>query len=522
MKQLVPILSIHTFKRLVLCLVALLTVAGSTAQTYFEQLVPLNSGINFTNVVFSGALDTQIVMVDNTLITKLNQKTGMVNSCQRLRKYNAQVEMKAGVQFGDHLYLVGRSEDSSRMPGYIMKYSIISNRPLLQVSVFVNAQAVSLSSIACDRNQNLYTIGSMYDSSLGFSDMIITKMDSNCSVKWAKRLRHSLTDGVTPIEIRCGNESVVYFTGMYYPSSVFGGVPVTGVMDSNGTVVQAIAFQSLSGPRFVNSYSAICNGKLVTAYKTFLGPSDPGPMLVKIRDRTLTGVYSGVLSGNDASGISCNNKHITISGQAYRTSGQIGFRSTRLDTALNVVGGRYFNTIATSRGGYEARCFLNKAGNSFHFIQLEGYNQLYVAKTDTNEVVNCNDTTYNPSVSSSQFVDSAFSFSSTPITANTRSLIFYMESLEVLVHASCSPSGMVDLGETAGEFDIYPNPATDIAHIRYTGNNSFTVQLTDVAGRVLLHVQNERELDVTTLAPGVYFVKIITTQGSFSKVLVKE
>ncbi len=69
-------------------------------------------------------------------------------------------------------------------------------------------------------------------------------------------------------------------------------------------------------------------------------------------------------------------------------------------------------------------------------------------------------------------------------------------------------------------FIIHPNPAKESMQIRYIGNipdlNQFQLQIINLDGKILLETQlkNAQTLNISTLQPGIYFLHIITEEGS--------
>ncbi len=63
---------------------------------------------------------------------------------------------------------------------------------------------------------------------------------------------------------------------------------------------------------------------------------------------------------------------------------------------------------------------------------------------------------------------------------------------------------------------LFPNPATDIIHIRTTGLTLRHIRMIDLQGRVLLNEDGKRpEIDVTLLPPGIYLMQLITDDGRY-------
>lgn len=66
-------------------------------------------------------------------------------------------------------------------------------------------------------------------------------------------------------------------------------------------------------------------------------------------------------------------------------------------------------------------------------------------------------------------------------------------------------------------FAVYPNPANDVLQLNITGSNNGAVELMDVTGAVIRREQFASpvvNMNVSDLASGVYFVKVITAQGT--------
>ncbi|MCB0447107.1 MAG: T9SS type A sorting domain-containing protein [Gelidibacter sp.] len=83
--------------------------------------------------------------------------------------------------------------------------------------------------------------------------------------------------------------------------------------------------------------------------------------------------------------------------------------------------------------------------------------------------------------------------------------------------ATLSTQEFVD--ETA--IAVYPNPASDIIHIKTThaiGN----IEMYDILGKQVLTTKNATQLDVSRLNSGVYLLKIKTDKGSLTKKIIIE
>ncbi|MBR3489258.1 MAG: T9SS type A sorting domain-containing protein, partial [Bacteroidales bacterium] len=66
----------------------------------------------------------------------------------------------------------------------------------------------------------------------------------------------------------------------------------------------------------------------------------------------------------------------------------------------------------------------------------------------------------------------------------------------------------------------YPNPVTNILNIEAQGIQEVSVM--DVNGRTVMTLQNTNRIDMSNLANGVYFVRVITAEGvSIQKIAKK-
>jgi hypothetical protein len=64
--------------------------------------------------------------------------------------------------------------------------------------------------------------------------------------------------------------------------------------------------------------------------------------------------------------------------------------------------------------------------------------------------------------------------------------------------------------------ELYPNPANDVITIKGVGSLSVTVDIIDISGRIVLQkakLNADGTLDISVLAPGVYYVREIDAEG---------
>ena len=77
-----------------------------------------------------------------------------------------------------------------------------------------------------------------------------------------------------------------------------------------------------------------------------------------------------------------------------------------------------------------------------------------------------------------------------------------------------------------------PNPANDVLYVSYTLSQTTPIRISviDLTGRIVMNAVNEsenkgieqHELDVNSLAPGIYLLNFMTDKGSFNSRFVKQ
>ncbi|MCA1747891.1 MAG: T9SS type A sorting domain-containing protein [Bacteroidales bacterium] len=111
-------------------------------------------------------------------------------------------------------------------------------------------------------------------------------------------------------------------------------------------------------------------------------------------------------------------------------------------------------------------------------------------------------------------------------------LLFFIFSLSGIggVNADAG-SGPLYMSAEEEKLSLYPNPARDQLKIEFRSDNltSPEIQIIDLTGKVVKRFDRKMnheqdifnvELDISTLQPGVYFVKVIQGDRLFSKKLM--
>jgi hypothetical protein len=84
--------------------------------------------------------------------------------------------------------------------------------------------------------------------------------------------------------------------------------------------------------------------------------------------------------------------------------------------------------------------------------------------------------------------------------------------------------GPASIVENENEFfDIYPVPARNVLHIEAKIDSEYHLYLSDITGNIIEKKKNTDQLDLTSYAPGCYYLKIVfegNTQTLIKKILV--
>lgn len=72
-----------------------------------------------------------------------------------------------------------------------------------------------------------------------------------------------------------------------------------------------------------------------------------------------------------------------------------------------------------------------------------------------------------------------------------------------------------------GYISIFPNPTTGSINIAGVEGNS-QIDVYDFSGRLILHVENQNNIDLTEFSRGTYFVKVITENGVLTEKVIRQ
>lgn len=80
-------------------------------------------------------------------------------------------------------------------------------------------------------------------------------------------------------------------------------------------------------------------------------------------------------------------------------------------------------------------------------------------------------------------------------------------------------TGFENIVETG--ITVYPNPSSDIVYISYDGS-IVSIEVSDNSGRLIYNIEDENQLDLSSLEKGIYTLKIVTENGQEVRKLIKE
>ena len=93
---------------------------------------------------------------------------------------------------------------------------------------------------------------------------------------------------------------------------------------------------------------------------------------------------------------------------------------------------------------------------------------------------------------------------------------FAVASSATLAAGDCPPEMML------ASLKVYPNPTNDFVHIEMLNPNlkKYSFTITDLIGRVLIQSKNEKKINVSSLAPGIYLGTMMVEDQTMTKKII--
>ncbi len=77
------------------------------------------------------------------------------------------------------------------------------------------------------------------------------------------------------------------------------------------------------------------------------------------------------------------------------------------------------------------------------------------------------------------------------------------------------------VSKSSESIDFYPNPASTILNLKIDDSiKQFKVEISDMSGKQLLNLENQSQIDITHLQPGVYLAKVISGEKQLTKKII--
>ncbi|MEN9639270.1 MAG: hypothetical protein RLZZ262_1138 [Bacteroidota bacterium] len=334
------------------------------------------------------------------------------------------------------------------------------------------------------------------------------------------------------------------------------------IIDSGNKIVMAGAFNLYDNQ--TAGYIARLNtdGSLDASFETGSGTDFDIESVIQLADgRYLAGggfkSFDGVGRNRIVAINSCNSTTSTVSetacdtytlnGQEYMTTGtfeQILMNAAGCDSLvylnLTILQSSSFTIDANSCGPYFYNNVQYNNSGEFEILYENSVGCDSIVTLDLNIVnLNMNVTQSNNVLTSSeagaqyQWIDctngsidipNATNQSYTP-TVNGSYAVFVTENGCTDVSECVDVTTIIGVDEQIADLELtmYPNPFTNQLFVTIGGQGMFEVEVINSLGKVVLRqsMSNAQPLDVSTLAHGVYTIRVSTNQKVFSKVVVK-
>ncbi|MBX2905615.1 MAG: T9SS type A sorting domain-containing protein [Taibaiella sp.] len=495
--------------------VGTLMSAACFAQTPFQRrAIPSISAGSFNSVIYGCFVDSTATLFTNSGIIEVNLNSGTVGGGKKVNANGKPANFSTGCRVGSSIFLAGTpgATGAEYDTTWLFKYDLASGNFLWAKAFNFPTSPARFTSTSADEAGALYLAGESFDTT-SLANVVLMKVDTNGVVNWSKSLVGN-SDFVSKPQITYVREREIYLSYINWYSSVYGNANTVRI-DSAGNILAHGSIMNPSGaPRFADCYATIVNGALCTLYPTYQGPSDGGPMLVRIIDTLCTTIISKTISGLQGRSVTADAGTIVLSGQGYVTYGVPGFRTVRFDTALNVIATNHFHKIPTYSISSSVYSMLLPGGNVIHCFR-HGSDSLHIMLADTAEKTHCREIDFTPGATPSVLFSSVpytYSFSSFPYTVTTMTpSAISTNELSVYADDECAlPDMITETQPVATHLSVFPNPATDILNLP---KNTGWVAIYSTDGRLALTQTSCSTVDISTLPAGLYFIKLHMKDG---------
>lgn len=92
---------------------------------------------------------------------------------------------------------------------------------------------------------------------------------------------------------------------------------------------------------------------------------------------------------------------------------------------------------------------------------------------------------------------------------------------EKLNAVMCSETSIEEPQTGQNGFSVYPNPASTEIKCKLFSEGNYQITISDLLGKVIISVSNQRTIDISSLQKGVYFVSAVQGKSRYSQKFIK-
>lgn len=524
-------------KKIILAAFISISFFANSQSNYQRKLFPTVVTGTVSDVVYTNEYNTTTLLMENVIgqtpysgyatITKFTTTTGNVTSSRSFSIAGYDLTIKHVIKNNQMLYMIASLTNSVSTTGCIIKYNLSTNATVWRRTLAINQpQPYTLNAITYDNDKYLYALG-CDDSINPTSNLLVSKIDTLGNLIWIKKIVEP-TLAQKPSMILYNGKRELYVTSV--SNLGVSSRATTLRLDSSANVLNSNAINAFSLSGFQEKYSAILKGKLVTIDKTMSLPSgDAGSFLIRVLDTNLVAVKTKTLDGINVKQIFANTNNLLITGAA--TNSLTGFKTVRLDTLLNYVGGRNFKKINTSTNNSSAVCFINSTNNSYHLFKPNGNDTVFVSRADNFEVVGCRDSVFMPLTPNLTYSAIPYTYTTTAINGTLTSITLPVATITYSSSSLCTAltTGLASFSGNDA-ISIYPNPVKEMLNFKFEMiNENFEIKILNSIGQLIKEekISNQNNsvyISTNDLHPGIYLISVFDSNGKLIAVkkFVKE
>jgi hypothetical protein len=441
-----------------------------------------------------------------------------------------------GGQFDDYANSIEQTIDG----GYIVSgfsYSFSGDFYLVKIDSAGGVQwSKTFGSVQYDKSYKIHQTtdggyiltGTLYDNNSFGSDVALIKISTNGTLQWEKIFGNpAREDRANDVkQTSDGGNIVAGYTNLNGISSKDIYIIKT---DSSGTLEWTKVFYSNEDEDALTILQKDDNGYLIGGYtNSNTSPAGNADALIISTDNSGTIQWAKTYGGvNDDQVFSLDKTNdsgyvaagITTGYGSYVRLG-IGFKINTAGTVIwahsygkaQWVTTDFSSVKRTFDNGYIFAGQRDSSGSSLHTG--------YLVKTDQNGFLACLNSiialSNNVFSSSITTLDSSWSgiLGTQPATVTFTPPYIYQTTFCVNVG--------IEENEKSNSFAIYPNPANSVIHFNLPSPELYFCEIFNVIGEKLISKINERNIDISGLSEGIYFLKIKQGNESYVQKLLKK